>query len=79
MENLNLRIPPHNMEAEQSVLGSMMLSKDAITTAVEILNARDFYAEVNSHIFEAIVLIYNRNEEADLVTTSNELRKLNLL
>ncbi|CDZ74317.1 Replicative DNA helicase [Peptoniphilus sp. ING2-D1G] len=78
MDDISLKIPPHNMEAEQSVLGSMMLSKDAITTAVEILDAKDFYAEVNSYIFEAIVLIYNRNEEADIVTTSDELKKLNL-
>jgi replicative DNA helicase len=79
MEELNLRIPPNNIEAENSVLGSMMSSKDAITTAVEIIHSGDFYSEINSYIFTAILNIYNRNEEADIVTTSEELKKMNLL
>ncbi|WP_138159810.1 replicative DNA helicase [Peptoniphilus catoniae] len=78
MEELNYKIPPHNMEAEQSVLGSMMLSKDAITTAVEILHQDDFYSEINGQIYQAIVSIYNRNEEADILTTGEELKKYNI-
>lgn len=79
MEELNLRIPPSNIEAENSVLGSMMTSKDAITVAVEIIYRDDFYSEINSYIFDAILNIYNRNEEADVVTTSEELKKMGLL
>ena len=58
MEELNLRIPPSNIEAENSVLGSMMTSKDAITVAVEIIHRDDFYSEINSYIFDAILNIY---------------------
>ena len=67
------RIPPHNVEAEQSVLGAMILDKDAITTVSEILKSEDFYKEAHKEIFEAIIDLYNRDEPADLVTLSEEL------
>ncbi|MDY2986687.1 MAG: replicative DNA helicase [Peptoniphilus sp.] len=79
MEDLNLKIPPHVTETEQSVLGAMMLSKDAITSAVEILRAEDFYSEIHGEIYGAITSIYNRNVPVDVMTTIDELKKRNSL
>lgn len=72
-------IPPHSLEAEQSVLGAMILDKDAIISATEILRAEDFYKEANGEIYEAILEIYNRNEPVDLITLSEELKKRDTL
>jgi len=68
-------IPPHSLEAEQSVLGAIILDKDAIISATEILRPEDFYKEANGEIYEAVLEIYNRNEPVDLITLSEELRK----
>ncbi len=73
------KIPPHNMEAEQSVLGSMIIDKDAIVTATEILRPDDFYKEANKEIYEAILELYDRNEPVDLITLSEELKKRDTL
>ncbi|MBS4534417.1 replicative DNA helicase [Clostridium sp. D2Q-14] len=72
-------IPPNSLEAEQSVLGAMILDKDAIISATEILRAEDFYKEANGEIYETILEIYNRNEPVDLITLSEELRKRDTL
>ncbi|MFA7532993.1 MAG: replicative DNA helicase [Tissierellaceae bacterium] len=69
------RIPPHSLEAEQSVLGSMILNKEAINTSVEIIRPDDFYKEANKEIFEAIVVLFNKNEPVDLITLSEELKR----
>ncbi len=69
------RIPPHSIEAEQSVLGAMILDKEAINTAVEIIKPEDFYKEANKEIFEAIIDLYNKNEPVDLITLSEELKR----
>lgn len=73
------RIPPHSIEGEQSVLGSMMLDRNAIVTATEILKPSDFYKEAHSEIYESILDIYNRDEPVDLITLSEELKKRNTL
>lgn len=75
MEGFIGRIPPHSIEAEQSVLGAMMVNKEAINTAVEIIRPEDFYKEVNKEIFEAILGLFNRNEPVDLITLSEELKR----
>ncbi|RVU53962.1 replicative DNA helicase [Anaerosphaera multitolerans] len=72
---MDLRIPPHNLDAEQSVLGAMLLSKEAITTAVEVLRGEDFYSQSHGEIYNGILSIYNRNEPADIVTVTEELKK----
>ncbi|NMA86400.1 MAG: replicative DNA helicase, partial [Tissierellia bacterium] len=73
------KIPPHNLEAEQSVLGAMIINKDAINTAVEQLHPEDFYKEANKEIYRSIIELYNRNEPVDLVTLSEELKKRDTL
>ena len=73
------RIPPHNLEAEESLLGAMLLSRDAIAAAIEICSAEDFYKPAHGHIFEAITSLYSQGEPADPVTVADELRRAGLL
>lgn len=65
---------PHNREAEQAVLGAMLMDRDAILIASEILVKEDFYDTTNSIIFEAIVEIHNQDRPVDLITLQNCLR-----
>ena len=69
------RTPPQDMVAEQSVLGGMMLSKDAIADVVEILRGPDFYRPAHELIYDAVVDLYGRGEPADVVTISDHLTK----
>lgn len=69
------RTPPQDMVAEQSVLGGMMLSKDAIADVVEEIRGRDFYRPAHEVIYEAILDLYGRGEPADAVTVAGELTK----
>ena len=70
------KIPPHDIEAEQAVIGSMLTDSDAVMAAVEKLRAESFYREDNKLIFEAIVNLYNRSEPVDLVTVKDELSSM---
>ncbi len=67
--------PPHSIDAEQSVLGSMLLDKEATIVALETVRADDFYKAAHEEIFDCIVTLFNRNEPVDLVTLTEELRK----
>lgn len=78
-ENLIQGIMPHNKEAEQSVLGAMLLNRDCVTTAFEGLNDADFYIEANKKIFTAMASLFNRNIAIDLVTVSDELNAMSAL
>ena len=69
------RTPPQDIAAEQSVLGGMMLSKDAIADVVEVLRGKDFYRPAHETVFEAITDLYGRGEPADAVTVAAELTK----
>lgn len=69
------RIPPQNVEAEQSVLGAMLISREAIEKACEILRVDDFYRQDDRIVFGAIKDLHERNEAVDLVTVIEELRK----
>jgi len=73
------RIPPHNLEAEESLLGAMLLSRDAIATAMEICKPEDFYKSSHGHIFSAITSLFSQGEPADWVTVTEELRRRGLL
>jgi replicative DNA helicase len=72
---LPTKIPPQNLEAEQSALGSMMLERYAIEKALELLIPEDFYREAHRVLFEAMAAMANRNEPVDLTTLSEELRR----
>lgn len=72
---MNEKIPPQNLEAEQSVLGAMMISKTAIALVAGKLRQEYFYREAHAHIFKAILSLYQKSEPVDLVTVSAELKK----
>ena len=69
------RLPPQDVHAEQSVIGGMLLSKDAIADCVEGLKAVDFYRPAHELIYDAILDLYGRGEPADAITVSDELTK----
>jgi len=69
------RTPPQDVAAEQSVLGGMMLSKDAIADVVEVLRAQDFYRPAHETVFDSITDLYARGEPADAVTVAGELTR----
>jgi replicative DNA helicase len=73
------RIPPHNIEAEQSVLGAMLLDKEAVAAATEVLHKDDFYSEANKELYDAMVSLYETGQPVDLVTLTEQLRKRNTL
>lgn len=69
------RLPPQNLEAEQSILGGVLLDNQALNTVLEILERSDFYSESHRKIFSAILDLSERNEPSDLITLSNILRE----
>ena len=69
------RIPPHNEEAEKSVLGAVMLSKDALFDVMEEVRSQDFYNELHKEIFEAISELFKKSGAVDTLTVSEELKK----
>ncbi|MBW3594136.1 MAG: replicative DNA helicase, partial [Actinobacteria bacterium] len=69
------RIPPHNMDAEQSVLGAMLESKEAIANVIEIIKGDDFYKPAHTEIYEAIMSLYAQGEPADAITIADELAR----
>ena len=73
------RIPPHDLDAEESLLGAMLLSTDAVAAAIEICNAADFYKPAHAHIFNAIVSLFNAGSPVDAVTVADELRRAGVL
>ena len=69
------RVPPHDLQAEESLLGAMLLSRDAISVGSEMLSGDDFYKPAHAHIFEAICSLTAAGEPADPVTVADELRR----
>ena len=77
-ENIIRRRLPNSLEAEQSVIGSMIISRDAVAAAVEILTPEDFYQKKYGLLFQAMYDMFARNEEIDLVTLQNKLREMGI-
>ncbi len=73
------KVPPHDTEAEQAVIGSMLTDKEAIISAIEVLKEEDFYREDNRIIYHAILNLYNRAEPVDIITLKAELSSLGQL
>ena len=69
------RIPPHSVESEQSILGSILLDKEAIITVTETIQPEDFYKEAHKIIYECMMKLNNKNEPIDLITLTEELKK----
>jgi replicative DNA helicase len=73
------RIPPYNIEAEESLLGSMLISRDAIVSIIELVTAEDFYRKSNREVFNAVMELYIKGEPADPITVADCLKKKSLL
>jgi replicative DNA helicase len=75
----SLRVPPNSVEAEESVLGAVLLDSDAANLALEKLQPDDFYRPSHQAIFDAVVELFNKNEPVDAVTVSEGLRRSDML
>ena len=69
----NLKLPPQSQDAEQSVLGGMLIDNESIHKVVEVASEEDFYREAHRKIFSSIVSLYQHNEPADLVTVTTDM------
>lgn len=74
-EALIKRVPPHSIEAEQSVVGAMLMDRDAITSAAEIICGDDFYQKAYGVVFDSVVELFNEGKPVDLITLQNRLRE----
>ncbi len=79
MATSKLKLPPQNLEAEQSVLGALMIDKNAIINVADILSPEDFYKPAHEKIYEAILKLHEKREAIDIVTISNKLKEMGLL
>ena len=70
------KVPPHDIEAEQAVIGSMLTDMEAVTSSIETLKPEDFYREDNKLIYSAMLNLYNRAEPIDLITVKAELESM---
>lgn len=78
MEEVNLhlgKLPPQNLEAEQSILGAILIDNDALPKSLEILDPDDFYKLSNRKIFQAMIYLFEKNEPIDLITLTDYLRR----
>ncbi len=75
VESLTNRLPPQNIEAEQAVLGSVMIENDAINRVIEFVDSEDFYREAHRKIFSAMIALSEKGEPIDLVTLTDSLRQ----
>jgi replicative DNA helicase len=73
------RVPPHDLQAEESLLGAMMLSAEAIAAAAGVVTASDFYKPAHGHIYDAVHTLYASGQPVDSVTVADELRRADLL
>ncbi|MEQ8254191.1 MAG: replicative DNA helicase [Smithellaceae bacterium] len=73
------KVPPQNLEAEQSILGSVLLENSAINSVLEVMSKDDFYSEAHRKIFNVMVELSEKNEPVDIITLSNALKDRKLL
>src|SRR5215813_9373841 len=74
------RVPPHNLDAEASLLGALLLSKDALTAVTETgITSSDFYKPAHQHVYEAVRVLAVSGEPVDVVTVAEELRRNDLI
>ena len=73
LQTMDGRLPPQNIEAEQSVLGALMLDKEAIYRIADILHPNDFYRETHAEIYKAMLSLFEKNEPIDLLSLKEVL------
>ncbi|MEP4027706.1 MAG: DnaB-like helicase N-terminal domain-containing protein, partial [Nonlabens ulvanivorans] len=69
------KMQPQAVDIEETVLGALMLEKDALTTVIDILKPQSFYDDRHSKVYEAIVQLFNKSEPVDIMTVTAQLRK----
>ncbi len=74
-----LKLPPQNLEAEESVLGALMIDKDAIVKVADLLAPGDFYKPIHNQIYEAALYLFEKNQPVDILSVTNRLKEINLL
>jgi len=79
MAQPSLKVPPHNLDAEQAILGGILINNDAMNQVMDVVTEGDFYREAHGHLFGGMAALYNDNEPVDLITLSHHLRNRNLL
>src|SRR3989338_1007742 len=75
----SIKTLPHNDETERSVLGAILIDKDAIISVSEILKPTDFYSDINGIIYKAMLVLYEERKPIDLLTLTEQLKKNKLL
>ncbi|OGP84959.1 MAG: replicative DNA helicase [Deltaproteobacteria bacterium RBG_16_54_11] len=75
LDTASFKLPPQNIEAEQSILGGVLIENDALNTVMEFLEDGDFYREAHQKIFNCMIALSEKNEPLDLITLTNELKK----
>jgi replicative DNA helicase len=75
----SIKVPPHNMEAEQAILGGILINNDAMNQVMDILSVDAFYREAHAHLFQGMIDLYSDNEPIDLITLHQYLKRKNLL
>jgi replicative DNA helicase len=75
LDAASFKLPPQNIEAEQSILGGILIENDALNIVVEFLEAGDFYREAHQKIFQGMIALSEKSEPLDLITLTNELKK----
>ena len=70
------KVPPHDLEAEQAIIGSMLTDRDAVISSIEVLKEEDFYREDNRAIYQAIINLYSKSEPIDIITLKDELESM---
>ncbi len=76
---LKAAVPPHNLEAEQACLGSLLINKDAVLQVADLIDSEDFYSDKHRLIFQAMIDLYNRREPIDVLNLTNRLTDQNVL
>ena len=69
------KVPPHNLEAEQAIVGGILINNDALNQVVDILSGEDFYREAHTLIYEGMITLYNRDDPVDVITLSQVLKE----
>lgn len=73
------RIPPQNLEAEESILGGLLIDPESINKVVDLINTEDFYKDAHGKIYDAMIGLYEKNEPIDIVTVSSSIRDKGIL
>jgi len=79
VENISGKLPPQSIDAERSLLGSLLLDKNSITRVVDFLLPKDFYKQTHKEIYQAVVELFERSEPIDLLSVATKLKEKKLL